>query len=51
MSKGAVSKRNADMAAYLKRRGIRRTMGACPICHHNVPLDALEGHILSCRGR
>jgi hypothetical protein len=32
----AGSAKDKQMAAYLKERGIQRTTGNCPICHHLV---------------
>lgn len=42
--------KDAAMAAYMKAKGIRRTSCNCPICHHLVSLNALETHILTCKG-
>lgn len=50
MSKGSVAKANADMAKYLKQKGVRRTTCNCPMCHHSVSLDNLEQHIRQCKG-
>lgn len=50
MSKGTVAKANANMAAYMKAKGIRRTTCNCPICHHQVGLQGLENHIRTCKG-
>lgn len=29
--------KDKEMAATLKRRGVKRTSGNCPVCHHSVP--------------
>lgn len=50
MSKGSVAKANADMAKYLRDRGIRRTTCNCPICHNRVGLNGLENHLRLCQG-
>lgn len=50
MSKGSVSQRNAAMAKHLAEKGIRRTSGACPICHSSVSLNRMSDHIASCKG-
>jgi hypothetical protein len=49
MSKGSVAEKNGRMAKYLEENGIRRTHGACPMCHKVVSLKALYNHIISCR--
>jgi hypothetical protein len=33
MSKGSVSQKDKEMAAYLKEIGHKRTSARCPICH------------------
>ena len=51
MTKGSVAQANANMAKYLKEKGIRRTTCNCPICHRQVGLQGLESHIRICKGR
>lgn len=51
MSKGSVSKANADMAKHLKERGVRRTILACAICHRAVSIDSYHNHLRLCQGR
>lgn len=51
MSKGAISKKNKEMAAYLKARGVRRTGMNCPICHRQVGIGGFENHLRTCKGR
>lgn len=43
--------RNMHMASEMKRLGITRTTGRCPICHHVVALRGMFNHIISCKGR
>jgi hypothetical protein len=51
MSKGSVSSRNKEMAKYLKDHNVRRTTCNCPVCHRQVGLSNLEGHLMSCKGK
>lgn len=51
MSKGSVAKANADMAKYLKAKGIKRTTLNCAICHHRVGLADYHNHLRLCGGR
>lgn len=51
MSKGSVSKANADMAKYLKEKGVRRTSLACAICHRVVGIEGYHNHLRLCQGR
>lgn len=41
--------RDKEMAAYLKARGVRRTICNCPLCHRAVSLNGLENHIRTCK--
>ena len=50
MATGSVSSKNKEMAKYLKEKGVRRTIAACPIGHKNVALNRLQDHIVTCRG-
>jgi recombinational DNA repair protein (RecF pathway) len=44
-------KKDAAMAALMKRLGIERNVCNCAICHHTVGLSYYELHLLSCKGR
>jgi hypothetical protein len=50
MSASSQSKKDKEMAAYLKAKGVKRTTCNCPICHHLVGLDNLEKHLRQCKG-
>jgi hypothetical protein len=45
MSKASDAK-NSAMAKHMKERGIKRTSGNCPLCHHLVSNGALATHFL-----
>jgi hypothetical protein len=36
--------KDKEMAATLKKRGVKRTSGNCPMCHHSVPNGKLADH-------
>ena len=39
------SQKDKEMAAYLKKHGIRRSSARCPICNKIISLNRLQGHI------
>lgn len=44
------SVKDKEMAAYLKKMGVKRTTGNCPLCHHTIPNGVI--HMLSaCKPR
>lgn len=43
------SQKDKEMAAYMKRMGVKRTTARCPICHKLVNLGSLSNHIFTCR--
>jgi recombinational DNA repair protein (RecF pathway) len=51
MSKGSVAKANADMAKYLKEKGVKRDYCNCAICHRKVGLAGYHNHLRLCQGR
>jgi hypothetical protein len=44
------SVKDKEMAAMLKRLGIKRTTGKCALCNSLVSLKGMYGHIVQCRG-
>jgi ribosomal protein S27AE len=40
--------KDSNMAAAMKRDGIKRKHTACPMCHRTVSLAALYGHLGRC---
>ena len=42
------AQKDQEMAARMKRDGVTRTTGRCPICHDVVGNNG--GHLLQCRG-
>jgi len=52
--RGTRSKSDQEMAAYMKKMGIKRTTGACPWhCGAFIKIGgpALLGHLNTCQGR
>lgn len=50
MGLGERKQKDSAMAADLKRRGVKRTQGRCPICNGLVALP-MNTHIPYCNGR
>jgi hypothetical protein len=50
MAKGKNSERDKEMAAELKRRGVKRTIGRCEICKHYIGVGGLPQHLMVCKG-
>lgn len=42
---GRIRAKNQEMAAYMAAKGIKRTLGRCPICNGLVAVDRLYAHI------
>lgn len=49
MAGQAKKNKDKEMAAYLKKKGVRRTTTQCPFGHHPVSVEALSGHLAVCR--
>ena len=45
------SLKDKAMAARLKKEGVTRTVGNCPICHNSISLRLLPTHVMKCKGR
>jgi len=43
--------KDAAMAAYLKKMGVKRATLNCAICHHSVGRAGYENHLRTCKGR
>ncbi len=43
--RGNRSSKDKERAAYLKRHGVRRTTGRCPLCYRFIALDRMHNHI------
>jgi len=46
MGQSARNNRDKEMAAHMKKLGIRRKWARCPICHKTVSLNKLYIHIV-----
>lgn len=45
-NKGGIrSTKDKEHAAYLKKHGVRRTIGRCPLCYRMIALDRMHNHI------
>lgn len=42
------SNKDKEMAARLKREGVKRIKARCPICHKVVNVNGLYNHIWTC---
>lgn len=53
MADGKNNRRNKDkeMAAFLKKHGIKRTTQNCPMCHTLIGLGSFSIHVPSCKPR
>lgn len=53
MADGKNNRRNKDkeMAAFLKKHGVKRTQQNCPMCHHLIGVGSFVNHIPTCRPR
>ena len=48
MKAANIKQKNQDMAARMKREGVTRHHGRCPICNNMVRIDMYR-HIVICR--
>ena len=39
------STKDKERAAYLKKHGVRRIIGRCPLCYRMIALDRMHNHI------
>ncbi len=39
------SNKDKERASYLKKHGVRRTTGRCPLCYRTIALDRMHNHI------
>lgn len=46
---GRLKAKNQAMAAMMKAQGIERHTANCPLCHKQVSLRNLYGHIGTCK--
>ena len=46
---GLRRKKDQEMAAYMKAKGVKRTVCSCPICHRTAPLPFNDWSRHRCR--
>ncbi len=39
------STKDKEHASYLKKHGVRRTTGRCPLCYKMIALERMHNHI------
>lgn len=49
--RGSRSKKDQENAARMKKEGIVRKTGQCPMCHRPFPVGSLMNHLNGCVGK